>query len=259
MTDGTIGHDPKGEWDMGFWAQNEPRICSYCGGTFTVTDKRSKDRDYCFKQSCISKHYRDLVRRKQETIDSGYTEASRKNAEQDTRLRDMDLELERLRDELSGAQADLIEMATGFRAMFDSGLLAIDSDSPEYEHRDRYQRAVTLMNEHCRQRHRTEEEIREHEARLAELDRQWEQARAARDLTELERISKTRHRIVADFDRTHPEQWAERQIAQLKRDWVQEHPGELLVDETQEMIQYRVEARRRRMLLDQKAKGEGNR
>ena len=236
----------------------EPMVkrCVICGREFTVRDPRSRDREYCSRNGPCRDRWKRLKR--QERQDSEVQEHSMAQAVTADQLARAQAEIIRLRERLERADRerrrwrDLYELVVGqAHEMVRLEILDVNPASPAWDRReDFWQGWAAIVDWRPERGLGVNDELVEHRREIARFDREIRDAIRSGDDTGAGHRIQERVNRQAEYDREHPEQWAQHNIDLIMASYRRDHDGEEMDIDSAELEWYRREAKRRRRALD---------
>lgn len=236
----------------------EPMVkrCVICGREFTVTNARSKDREYCDRNGPCRWRWNEMRQKQRNSDEVG--EHSMAQAVTAGQLARAQAEIIRLRERLERADRerrrwrDLYALVVGqAHEMVRLEILDVNPASPAWDRREDYwQGWAAIVDWRPERGLGVDDELVEHRREMAGFDREIRDAIHSGDDTGAGHRIQERVNRQAAFDREHPEQWAQHNIDLIMAAYRRDHDGEEMDVDSAELEWYRREAKRRRRALD---------
>ncbi len=236
----------------------EPRRCVVCGERFVPSSARST-RAYCYSKSCEGKAKRAAQReRREREVARQVGEHSMAQAVTADQLARAMAEIIRLRERLERADQerrrwrDLYALVVGqAHEMVRLEILDVNPASPAWDRReDFWQGWAAIVDWRPERGLGVDDELVEHRREMARFDREIRDAIRRGDDAGAGRRLQERVVRQAEYDREHPEQWAQHNIDLIMAAYRRDHDGEEMDADSAELEWYRREAKRRRKALD---------
>lgn len=230
--------------------------CVVCGKEFEVRNARDAKREYCDYNSPCRRRWN--LMREREKAERERLEASNAQARTADQLAHAEAKLLLVREEFAKvdeARRREHEMLARFvgqvRLMLRKEIMILNPSSPHWPERNDYAWAMGVIADWQPDGNPAMPADRaELERRLNQADEDYRRAIAEGDVDTAGAAERRKWRQMDEWWRTHPEEWAQYNIAIIREAWSEDHDGEEMPTDAVELEWYREEARRRRAALD---------
>lgn len=230
--------------------------CVICGKPFEVRNARDAKREYCDYKSPCRRRWNLL--RERERNETRTSEASKAQARTADRLAHAEAKLLIVQEEFAKvdeARRKEHEMFGRFvgqmRLMLRKRIIVLNPQSGHWEEREDYAWAMHVIADWTPTSDPTLPEDKAGLTRkLRQADADYRQAIAEGDLDAAGAAEKRKWKARDEWWKTHPEEWAQYNIAVIRQAYREDNDGEEMADDAIELEWYRDEARRRREALE---------
>lgn len=230
--------------------------CVVCGKEFEVRNVRDAKREYCAYNSPCRRRWN--LMREREKAEREKVEASNAQARTADQLAHAEAKLLLVREEFAKVdetrrrEHEMLARFVGqVRLMLRKEIMILNPSSPHWPERNDYAWAMGVIADWQPEGSPAMPADRaELERKLNQADEDYRRAIAEGDVDTAGMAERRKWRQMDEWWRTHPEQWAQYNIAIIREAWREDHDGEEMPEDAVELEWYRAEARRRRAALD---------